>query len=696
MDNYQDVVADIGEQPTLNNPYTYTQPIEEPHLFFGREQVFYQIGEYVQQQLVAPLLLLGPMGSGKSSLLCQLDETRLALNNPLAVAMVDLAKTAVTSTSLLLWHIGKTAVSQWHQSDNTPSLDKNSFIANPLQAFRDQCLPPPDQTQPSPRLLLIGDNLDALLPALKSKSLDAHLLNQFFTMLLENNVALVLSSTPSNQATLGQHLPLIKQAPTLPIGPLDKQEALALIRQPADYIFVKDVADYIYQLTQGHPYQIQQLCHHLLEHRYQMELSQFTVADVAHVATRIDLRTNANNRPTPLPPYLLAANGRSSLFTRLNNGRHRSAWLVLGLVAILLLSGVGLTYARHTLANQIDTAEQPLLAILVDGEATETATPTATPTATATATMTPSPTATPTNTPTSTATPTPAPTATATATPTPEGPAAELTRQIDGMVMVYIPPGTYMRGAADDDEMADFDERPQHEVTLDGFYIDKYEVNVAQFAAFLNRWDGSRDDCEGFPCALPRLRVGATSYLIEQDLSSGEIQYMPVTGYANYPINHVSWYGANTYCEFVGGRLPTEAEWEYAARGTDGRLYPWGNASPDLTKAIFGTFDYDELKPVDALHDGASPFGIYGMAGSMWEWVADWYDARYYEDSPTYNPLGPSAGLFKVIRGGAWPNSNQANRIRSSNRNSSAPDFLSSAIGFRCAYDANGRITTGE
>jgi formylglycine-generating enzyme required for sulfatase activity len=262
-------------------------------------------------------------------------------------------------------------------------------------------------------------------------------------------------------------------------------------------------------------------------------------------------------------------------------------------------------------------------------------------------------------------------------------------REQDGMVMVLIPAGTFIMGAAENDFISAPDERPRHEVRLSQFYMDKYEVNVEQYAAFLNRLGSYERACESVDCAWPKELAGYTSYLVRQDLGDGTVQYFPTTGFANYPINHVSWHGAKIYCESVGARLPTEAEWEYAARGTDDRIYPWGNIQPEPggDRAIFQSESYDDLMPVDALPNGASPFGIFGMAGSLWEWTADWYRETWYAESNISNPTGPEMGFARVIRGGAWPFNNQSDRIRATNRSSLTPDFISSAVGFRCVRD---------
>jgi formylglycine-generating enzyme required for sulfatase activity/serine/threonine protein kinase len=242
-------------------------------------------------------------------------------------------------------------------------------------------------------------------------------------------------------------------------------------------------------------------------------------------------------------------------------------------------------------------------------------------------------------------------------TPTPSAP----------LDMVHVPAGEFIMGSDEGDR----NEQPVHTVYLDAFYIDKYEVTNAQFAQFLNE-QGNQE--EG---GVTWLDIGDEDCRITQ--SGG--QYQPKSGYSDHPIIEVSWYGTKAYCQWVGKRLPTEAEWEKAARGTDERTYPW-----------VGGIDCDHAQywgcggrtvPVGSKPKGVSPYGALDMVGNVWEWVADWYDSGYYAASPENNPKGPASGDYRVIRGGSWLDLEV--NVRAALRRGDSPDSTLSSVGFRCA-----------
>jgi formylglycine-generating enzyme required for sulfatase activity len=267
------------------------------------------------------------------------------------------------------------------------------------------------------------------------------------------------------------------------------------------------------------------------------------------------------------------------------------------------------------------------------------------------------------------------PTSTPTSTPT-LAPGDTRLRAADGMVMVYVPAGRFVMGSAE----GDADEQPRHEVTLTGAWMDRTEVTNAQFAVFLT--DQGNRITEGTPWL--DLTHDACRIVAETGETEVDVVYRAEEGSASYPVVAVSWYGAAAYCDWIGGRLPTEAEWEYAARGARGLAYPWGQAFEcTLCNAADEPCDgYAEAAPVGSFPEGASWCGTVDLAGNVWEWVVDWYDATYYQRSEAHDPLGPEEGTSRVVRGGSWRS--DATGVRGSSRFRHAPSYVEDSLGFRC------------
>jgi len=237
------------------------------------------------------------------------------------------------------------------------------------------------------------------------------------------------------------------------------------------------------------------------------------------------------------------------------------------------------------------------------------------------------------------------------------------------MPLLYVPAGEFLMGSIDSDSEANPDEKPQHTVYLDAFWIDQTEVTNAMYKLCV----------QAGLCHAP-----------------SDTTYYANAKFGNSPVGYVSWNDAQAYCHWAGRQLPTEAQWEKAARGIDGRLYPWGNSSITgnlanfcdsncqfqwKNKAIndgFGVFS-----PVGNYPAGVSNYGAPDMAGNVWEWVADWFGENYYASSPSSNPTGPAAGQLRVLRGGSWYD--EAKYLRAAYRDKLDPVGADGGGGIRCS-----------
>ncbi len=270
----------------------------------------------------------------------------------------------------------------------------------------------------------------------------------------------------------------------------------------------------------------------------------------------------------------------------------------------------------------------------------------------------------------------------------------------DGAEMVLVPAGEFSMGS-DADELDRLkasresfgDEIPRHRVHLDAFYIDKYEVTNARFQQFVQAiGHRTQAESEGWGYVF----TGEKSEQVKgANWRAPRGPWSSIAGLEQHPVVQVSQDDAKAYCSWAGKRLPTEVEWEKAARGTDGRSYPWGNqfdgrlANFCDTNCEYKWKDsaandgYRYTAPVGSYEGGKSPYGVYDLAGNVWEWVADWYDANYYQNSPARNPQGPASGDQAVLRGGGWYD--LALDVRAPNRFRRAPADRDGLIGFRCA-----------
>ena len=225
----------------------------------------------------------------------------------------------------------------------------------------------------------------------------------------------------------------------------------------------------------------------------------------------------------------------------------------------------------------------------------------------------------------------------------------------DGAELIPIPAGEFLMGSADTDPDADIAEKPPHTVNLDAFSIYKYDVTVAQYRKFC-------------------------------DATGRQLPTPPEWGWHDdHPMVNVNWEDAKAYADWAGMRLPTEAQWEKAARGADGRLYPWGNAWEGGKCGNSVGQQAGKTSPVGSFVAGASLYGVQDMAGNVWQWCADWYSGTYYRNSPVQNPAGPATGIQRVLRGGGWSEVQTAS-FRVTNRGRNLPSIWNNSNGFRCVY----------
>jgi len=262
--------------------------------------------------------------------------------------------------------------------------------------------------------------------------------------------------------------------------------------------------------------------------------------------------------------------------------------------------------------------------------------------------------------------------------PTAEEPLAKEITDAKGLVMLLVPAGEYMMGSNNSAS----DAAPTHTVRLDAYYIDKYEITNESYAECV----------DAGACAPPK------------DVSSStRADYYGNPEFDDFPVVNVDWYMAGNYCSWRGTSLPTEAQWEVAARGENGFIYPWGNSF----ECRNGNFDdetrsddfvvpggpncdgYEDTSPVGNYLSGKSPFGLFDMAGNVWEWVNDSYLENYYTTlgDGASNPMGPSGGQYQVVRGGSWGSNDQV--TQSIYRGKYKPADFYDFLGFRCAVTAN-------
>ena len=230
---------------------------------------------------------------------------------------------------------------------------------------------------------------------------------------------------------------------------------------------------------------------------------------------------------------------------------------------------------------------------------------------------------------------------------------------VNNMELAYVPEGKFLMGSNPYDHYLGQSELPQHSVYLDAFWISKTQVTNAMFTSCVN--------------------AGVCKYSVSHKINPHYLDPL----YSNHPVVYVSWEMAQTFCRWTGGSLPTEAEWEKAARGPDGARYAWGEERPRL-KFVNAANEYGTTTITGIFPYGKSYYGVFDMGGNVREWVNDWYDPTYYQYTTDRNPMGPETGDKKVLKGASF--SDEYRYCRASNRLSHEPASTGNVRGFRCVY----------
>ena len=240
----------------------------------------------------------------------------------------------------------------------------------------------------------------------------------------------------------------------------------------------------------------------------------------------------------------------------------------------------------------------------------------------------------------------------------------------DGGPMALIPEGPFPMGVPHAARDGGVDERPNHEVFVDNFYMDLYEMTNGRYLQFVTE-TGHR---------VPQHPTDESKGLWKGNMMPESVTDLPVI--------NVDWFDAEAYCHWAGKRLPTEAEWEKAAKGPNDWRFAWGDVEPTTEHANFNQLAWRgeaTLVQVGIYEKGKSPYGIYDVAGNVWEWVSDWYKVDYYQESPTHNPKGPETGKYKALRSSGWQG--ETPQMRVFTRIKSLPTDRNNSTGFRCAQD---------